>query len=110
MRIVLLAAVLLIAACNSQSPRASVDVNHFMRVADEAMHVTQQISAVVTYAPMLERMQSEMRVLWHQRTLECEKMSHECAAYAVARSVEPPYVAPCGATARIRLRSPTEPA
>ena len=153
MRIVLFAAMLLIAACDSQSPKASVDVNHFIRVAHEAMHVTQQISAgapaadvhaameqmtvvlnaahaqiaavarrisvakyhgrgsidprdlsicidpIVTYAPMLERMQSEMRVLWHERTLECvsnattyfETVSGEdAAAVALAISVLEP--------------------
>jgi hypothetical protein len=45
MRIVFLAAVLLIAACDSQSPKTFVDANQIIRVADEAMHVTQQISA-----------------------------------------------------------------
>jgi hypothetical protein len=153
MRIVLLAAVLLIAACDSQSPKTAVDANQFIRVADEAMHVTQQISAgapagdvhaameqmtvvldaahaqvaaiarrvsvakyhgrgsidprdlsicidpVVSYAPMLERMQSEMRVLWHARTLECvsdartyfEMVSGEdAAAVALAISVLEP--------------------
>jgi hypothetical protein len=125
MRIMLLAAVLVIAACDSQPPKATVDVNRIIRFADEAMQVTRKISAgapaadvhaameqmnvgldaahaqievvarrisvakyhgrgsidprnlslcidpVVTYAPMLERMQIEMRVLWHARTLEC---------------------------------------
>jgi hypothetical protein len=125
MRIMLLAAVLVIAACDSQPRTATVDVNPIIRFTDAAMHVTRQISAgapaadvhaameqmnvglnaahaqieaiarrisvakyhgrgsidplelslcidpVVSYAPMLERMQSEMRVLWHARTFDC---------------------------------------
>src|SRR5262245_40146063 len=123
MRIALLSAVLLIAACDSQSPKTSVDVNQFIRVADEAMHVTQTIGAgapaadvhaameqmkfaldaarkqieavahrisaakylgrgsvdprdlsvcidsVVDYAPMLERMQTEVRIPWMMQAL-----------------------------------------
>jgi hypothetical protein len=153
MRIMLLAAVLLIAACDSQPPKTAVDVNQIIRFTDEAMHVTRKISAgapaadvhaamermnvglnaahaqieavarrisvaeyhgrgsidpldlslcidpVVTYAPMLERMQSEMRVLWHARTFECvskatnyfETVSGaDAAAVALAMSVLEP--------------------
>jgi hypothetical protein len=45
MRIMLLAAVLVIAACDSQPPKTAADIDQIIRVADEAMHVTQIISA-----------------------------------------------------------------
>jgi hypothetical protein len=45
MRIVLLVAVLVIAGCDSQPPKTAADVNQIIRLADEAMHVVQKISA-----------------------------------------------------------------
>jgi hypothetical protein len=45
MRIVLLAALLVIAACDSQPPKTAVDINPIIRLADHAIQVTQKISA-----------------------------------------------------------------
>ena len=63
MRIVLLAAVLRIAACDSQPPKTAVDVNQIIRVADEAMHVTQQIRAGASAADVHAAMEQMSVVL-----------------------------------------------